>query len=169
MSWKNVSLGTSPVEPSRRVGRTRDPPRAASPAGPPRGPPSPSRVPRRHWAKRLLAESARATKKPAGTIAGHFLGLSRESTSVSFSPAVLRHDSIRAVRGPRSPWAAPCLPPHRVSPVQRESREVDLLRLNLRSCWERALWVAPPFFFSMAPAPSAAAVCFASSLFLITS
>ena len=72
------------------------------------------------------------------------LGLSRESTSVSFSPAVLRHDSIRAVRGPRSPWAAPCLPPHRVSPVQRESREVDLLRLNLRSCRERALWVAPP-------------------------
>ena len=82
--------------------------------------------------------------RPAGTIAGRFSGLSRESTSVSFSPTVLRHDSTRAARGPRSHWAAPCLPPHRVSPVLRESRRLIDCASTCRSCRERALWVAPP-------------------------
>ena len=34
MSWENVSFGTSPVEPSRRVGRTRDPPQGGSSSRP---------------------------------------------------------------------------------------------------------------------------------------
>ena len=50
----------------------------------------------------------------------------------------------------------------------KELAKQTVAALGLGATEKKKEW-RHPFLFSMAPAPSAAAVCFASSLFLITS